>query len=56
MQTKWNVTRRDFLQRTAAGVAVLSSGVWSELARAASRSVQPETEHRLRGHVGARGR
>jgi len=39
MAMQQNVTRRDFLRHTAAGAAILSTGVWSELARAASTSV-----------------
>jgi predicted dehydrogenase len=38
MQTARNVTRRDFLKSTTTGAAILTTGVWSELARAASRS------------------
>ena len=40
MQRRPHFSRRDFLKSTTAGVALLSSGVWSQTARAASRSVQ----------------
>ena len=40
MQRRQHFSRRDFLKSTTAGVALLSSGVWSQTARAASRSVQ----------------
>ncbi len=38
MPSKTRITRRHFLQTTAAGAAVLSTGVWSSTARPASRS------------------
>jgi predicted dehydrogenase len=40
MQRRQHFSRRDFLKSATAGVALLSSGVWSQTARAASRSVQ----------------
>lgn len=55
MQAKWNVSRRGFLKQTAAGVAVLSSGVWSEVARAASRSANEKLNIACVGTSGRAG-
>jgi hypothetical protein len=55
MQMNRNVTRRDFLQRTTAGVAVLSSGVWSELARAAANSANQKLNIACVGTSGRAG-
>jgi len=38
MQSKSNLSRRDFLRGCGAGAAVVSSGVWSQLAAAESKS------------------
>ncbi len=38
MQSKLNLNRRDFLRISGAGAAAVSSGVWSELAAAESKS------------------